>query len=32
MPVQDSLAEDEKAAGYILACQALAEGDLVVES
>lgn len=32
MPVEDSLTQGEKARGYILACQALAEGDLVVES
>jgi ferredoxin-NADP reductase/Fe-S-cluster-containing hydrogenase component 2 len=32
MPVEDSLTEEEKARGYILACQALAEGDVVVES
>jgi ferredoxin len=31
-PVEDSLTEGEKASGYILACQAQAESDLVVES
>jgi ferredoxin len=32
MPVEESLTEGEKARGYILACQAQAESDLVVES
>lgn len=32
MPVEDSLTQGEKARGYILACQALAESDVVVES
>jgi ferredoxin-NADP reductase/epoxyqueuosine reductase QueG len=32
MPVEDSLTDGEKARGYILACQALADGDVVVES
>jgi ferredoxin len=32
MPIKDSLTEEEKARGYILACQAQAEGDVVVES
>ncbi len=32
MPVEDSLTQEEKARGYILACQAHAESDVVVES
>ncbi|WP_432806841.1 2Fe-2S iron-sulfur cluster-binding protein [Methylocystis echinoides] len=32
MPVEDSLTQEEKARGHILACQALAESDVVVES
>jgi ferredoxin-NADP reductase/putative sterol carrier protein/Fe-S-cluster-containing hydrogenase component 2 len=32
MPVEDSLTEEEKSRGYILACQAQAESDVVVES
>ncbi len=32
MPVEDSLTQGEKARGYILACQALAQSDVVVES
>ena len=32
MPVEDSLTQGEKDRGYILACQALAESDVVVES
>jgi hypothetical protein len=32
MPVEDSLTQGEKARGYVLACQALAESDVVVES
>jgi ferredoxin len=32
MPVEDSLTEGEKARGYILACQAQAKSDVVVES
>jgi ferredoxin-NADP reductase/putative sterol carrier protein len=32
MPVEDSLTEEEKSRGYILACQARAESDVVVES
>jgi len=32
MPVEDSLTQEEKARGYMLACQALAESDVVVES
>jgi ferredoxin len=30
MPVEDSLTEDEKASGQILACQAEVEGDVEV--
>jgi len=32
MPVEDSLTQGEKERGYILACQALAQSDVVVES
>lgn len=32
MPVEDSLTQGEKDRGYILACQALAQSDVVVES
>jgi ferredoxin-NADP reductase/Fe-S-cluster-containing hydrogenase component 2 len=32
MPVEDSLTQEEKAGGYILACQALAESNVVIES
>jgi hypothetical protein len=32
MPVEDSLTQEEKARGYMLACQALAESDVVAES
>jgi ferredoxin len=32
MPVEDSLTQGEKDHGYILACQALAQSDVVVES
>lgn len=32
MPVEDTLTQGEKERGYILACQALAESDVVIES
>ncbi len=32
MPVEDSLTQGEKESGYVLACQALAETDVLVES
>jgi hypothetical protein len=32
MSVDDALTHDEKASGYILACQAEVEGDIEVEA
>ena len=32
MPVQDALTEEDKTDGYILACQAEIEGDVVVDA